>query len=137
MTTYYTDGGYSIPKHTGGWACVVVNNGKYVTHFAEELKHSTSNRAEMMALICALNLAAKEKKPTTIFTDSMYLVKGYRHWMFQWKDKGWKNTKGKDVKNADLWRKIFSLWQNYIKVKFVKGHSTSEFNNLADSLAKF
>ena len=136
MVEFYCDGSYMINRSEGGWAVVVVKDGKYISHFAEQIKNSTSNRAEMFGFIKALELSAKEKE-VIIYTDSKYIVNGYKNWAAEWKRRGWKNSKGKPTKNADLWRKIFSLKKDHISVYWIKGHAGDEFNELADSLAKF
>ena len=52
------------------------------------------------------------------------------------KNNGWKNSSKKPVKNKDLWVKLDNLCQkNKITWKWVKGHSTNKYNNLADELA--
>ena len=56
--------------------------------------------------------------------------------MKNWKKNGWKNSSKKLVKNKDLWEKLDKLCEaNNVSWKWVKGHSTNEFNNLADELA--
>lgn len=136
MVEFYTDGSYSIHNNTGGWSCVKIVNGKYVSYFAEEIKNATSNRAEMFAFIKALQLAGEEKE-ATIYSDSKYIVNGYKAWAEEWKRKNWKTSKGKPTKNADLWRRIFALKKDHIIVRWCKGHNGNQWNELADSLAKF
>ena len=47
-----------------------------------------------------------------------------------------KNSNKKPVKNKDLWLKLDVLCEkNKVTWKWVKGHSTNKYNNLADKLA--
>ena len=56
--------------------------------------------------------------------------------MLKWKENGWKNSNKEPVKNKDLWEKLVNLCeQNTINWKWVKGHASNKYNNLADELA--
>ena len=71
-----------------------------------------------------------------IYTDSTYVKNGITEWMVNWKKNDWKNSNKKPVKNKDLWVKLDGLCKkNNVSWKWVKGHSTNEYNNLADELA--
>ena len=61
---------------------------------------------------------------------------GITEWVTKWKENGWKNANKKPVKNKDLWLKLDGLCKkNKVSWKWIKGHSTSKYNNLADELA--
>lgn len=84
----------------------IIKKGK-ITEFSTIQKQvETSNRAEMEAIILALNLDSGGAKKI-IVTNSAYVSdainKGY---LSAWKSNGWKNFSGADVKNRDLWEKI-------------------------------
>ena len=65
-----------------------------------------------------------------------YVKNGITEWMIKWKKNGWRNANKKPVKNKDLWIKLESLClKNKVSWKWVKGHSTNKYNNLADKLA--
>ena len=56
--------------------------------------------------------------------------------MVKWKKNGWKTANKKQVKNKDLWIKLDELRKkNNVVWKWVRGHSTNKYNNLADELA--
>jgi ribonuclease HI len=72
----------------------------------------------------------------TIYTDSNYVKNGITEWVLKWKENGWKNSNKEPVKNKDLWKKLDNLCaQNTIYWKWVKGHASNKYNNLADELA--
>ena len=53
-----------------------------------------------------------------------------------WKKNAWKGSNKKPIKNKDLWVKLDNLCKdNKIVWKWVKGHSSNKYNNLADELA--
>lgn len=135
MLTIYTDGGYSIPKNEGGWGAVITRDGNLIDTHSEKIKNSTSNRAELSAFIYALEILHEEGKGK-VLSDSKYVVNGYNGWMYGWKKSGWTTTTGKDVKNADLWKKVYDLALDTIVVEWVRGHNGNEFNELADKLSK-
>lgn len=139
MLEIYTDGGYSIPRRKGGYAVVVVENDKVINYISKELGRSTSNRAELLAFVKALEIAQTVAE-TEIFSDSSYVVKGYNKWMKGWKNRGWKNSKGIYIKNSDLWAKIYYLKEGFkeknVKVSWVKCN-TNKHNILADTLTKY
>jgi ribonuclease HI len=78
----------------------------------------------------------KSSSDVVIYTDSIYVKNGITEWMIKWKKNGWKNASKKPVKNKDLWIKLDKLCEkNNVSWKWVKGHSTNTYNNLADELA--
>ena len=90
---------------------------------------------ELLAAIMALK-KIKINSDVVIYTDSIYVKKGITEWLAKWKENGWKNSNKKSVKNKDLWTKLDDLCKkNKVSWKWVKGHSTNKYNNLADELA--
>ena len=90
---------------------------------------------ELLAAIMALK-KVQNNSQITIYTDSTYVKNGITEWVLKWKKNGWKNANKKPVKNKDLWLKLCNLCEkNKVNWRWVKGHSTNKFNNLADELA--
>lgn len=95
----------------------------------------TSNRAELLAAVEALN-RCKKPGPITLFSDSQLLVKGATEWLPNWKAKGWKNAKRQPVEHRDLWEQIDRhLQTREIKMVWIQGHSGHPGNEEADALA--
>ena len=91
---------------------------------------------ELTAPIEALKLL---KKPCNVklYSDSAYLVNAFSNgWIYNWFKNGWKTADKKDVKNRELWEKIYEFTKIH-KIEWikVKGHSDNEFNNRCDKLA--
>ena len=90
---------------------------------------------ELTAVIESL-LIIKQKSDITIITDSNYVKDGITKWIANWKNKGWKTSNKKPVKNKDLWKKLDDLSNNHkIKWEWVRGHTGNPGNERADQLA--
>ena len=131
----YTDGACSGNPGPGGWGAVILDQNDKQKNISGSEKNTTNNRMELLAAIMSLK-KVKTNSEVVIFTDSTYVKNGITEWMKNWKKNGWKNSSKKPVKNKDLWEKLDKLCEaNSVSWKWVKGHSTNEFNNLADELA--
>ena len=131
----YTDGACSGNPGPGGWGAVILDQDDKQKNISGSEKNTTNNRMELLAAIMSLK-KIKSNSEVIIFTDSTYVKNGITEWMKNWKKNGWKNSNKKPVKNKDLWVKLDKLCEaNSVSWKWVKGHSTNEFNNLADELA--
>ena len=131
----YTDGACSGNPGPGGWGAVIFDNENNQKNISGSEKDTTNNRMELSAAIMALT-KIKASSEITIYTDSTYVKNGITEWVLKWKENGWKNSNKKPVKNKDLWVKLDNLCvQNKVIWKWVKGHSTNKYNNLADELA--
>tara|TARA_B100001079_G_C16197515_1_gene419979 strand:- start:445 stop:753 length:309 start_codon:yes stop_codon:yes gene_type:complete len=90
---------------------------------------------ELTAAIKALNTLKKSSK-VTLFTDSKYVMDGINKYIEVWKDKGWKKSNNKKVKNKDLWQALDQATSNHdISWEWVKGHTGDPGNEEADRLA--
>jgi ribonuclease HI len=133
--TIYTDGACSGNPGPGGWVAVIFDNNNKQKNISGSVKNTTNNRMELSAAIMDLK-KIKTNSEITIYTDSTYVKNGITEWVLKWKENGWKNSNKKPVKNKDLWVKLDGLCeQNRVTWKWVKGHSTNKYNNLADELA--
>lgn len=127
----YTDGSITHnPGGRAGWAFVVYHNNKlkFFDYGVEE--KSTNNRAEFLALTHCLETfkidgECSSRQQLNIYSDSKLVVNLY-------------NGKFKSVKNnEDLIERIKIARQGLsVNVSWVKGHSTSTGNNLADFYAR-
>jgi len=104
----------------------------------------TNQRAEMMAVIRALETINEEKSkprgPVIIKSDSNYTVKGHREWMPKWKRNGWLTYNKTPVKNKDLWQRLDQEFRRAetngkVTLVWVKGHAGELGNERADRLA--
>jgi len=132
----YIDGACSGNPGAGGWG-VLLRYGTEEKELSGYEADTTNNRMEMMAAIKALKALKSFSHGIEIYTDSKYLKDGITLWLPSWKKKAWKNAKGQEIKNKDLWETIDNMVKNKnISWYWVKGHSGHKENERVDILAK-
>ena len=135
MIKIYTDGSCLENPGNGGWAAIIINNGKK-TNIKGSKKNTTNNQMELLAPIEALKKIPKGSK-VQIFTDSKYVKSGITEWIYNWKKNGWKTANKQEVKNKDLWTELDILANEFeISWNWVKAHSADELNNEVDLIAR-
>ncbi len=135
MIKVYTDGSCLENPGNGGWAAIIIDDGKK-TQIKGSKKNTTNNQMELMAPIEALKKIPKGSE-VQIFTDSKYVKSGITEWIHNWKKNGWKTANKQKVKNKDLWVELDLLSSQFdIKWSWVKAHSTDKLNNEVDLIAK-
>ena len=131
----YTDGACrnnQKDENLGAYAYKLIYGDKIKT-FAKVIPNTTNNKMELQAVIAAL----KAIKPTCrhynvyLYTDSMYVVKGYVEWLNTWKKNNYKK-----VKNPELWKELDSLSTNFtnLKMEHIQGHAGFEEQEEVDRL---
>ena len=134
MIKVYTDGSCLGNPGNGGWAAIIISNGKKI-QIKGNKKNTTNNQMELLAPIQALKKIPKGSK-VQIFTDSKYVKSGITEWIHNWKKNGWKTANKKPVKNKEIWIELDKLSSIHtIEWKWVKGHSGHPENERADELA--
>ena len=135
MIKVYTDGSCLENPGNGGWAAIIIDDGKK-TQIKGSKKNTTNNQMELLAPIEALKKIPKGSK-VQIFTDSKYVKSGITEWINNWKKNGWKTVNKQKVKNKDLWVELDLLSSQFdIKWSWVKAHSTDKLNNEVDLIAR-
>jgi ribonuclease HI len=130
----YTDGACRGNPGPGGWAAVLRYRNKERLLYGAEA-HTTNNRMELMAAICAL-AALKRPSRVRVTTDSQYLRRGITEWIQRWQRGGWRTADHKPVKNADLWQRLLQVAAPHrIEWHWVRGHRGHPGNEQADALA--
>ena len=135
MIKIYTDGSCIENPGRGGWAAIILDDGKKI-EIKGNKKDTTNNQMELLAPIQALKKIPKGSK-VQIFTDSKYVKSGITEWIHNWKKNGWKTASKQEVKNKELWLEL-DLLNNEFEIgwNWVKAHSTDELNNEVDLLAR-
>ena len=135
MIKIYTDGSCIGNPGQGGWAAIILDEGKK-TEIKGSKKDTTNNQMELLAPIEALKKIPKGSK-VQIFTDSKYVKSGITEWVHNWKKNGWKTANKKEVSNKELWTELDQLNSEFeINWNWVKAHSTDKLNNEVDLLAR-
>ena len=144
----FTDGACSGNPGPGGWAAAIASE-KGIDKISGGKELTTNNEMELSAVVEALELyidkyIANVVDIIEIHSDSAYVVNAInQEWINQWKANKWiTTTKGKPVKNCELWKRLDSVISDLnwcrVVVKFVKvkGHSGNELNEMVDQVAK-
>ena len=135
MIKIYTDGSCLENPGNGGWAAIIIDDGKK-TQIKGSKKNTTNNQMELLAPIEALKKIPKGSE-VKIFTDSKYVKSGITEWIHNWKKNGWKTADKQPVKNKELWEELDLLASQFeISWNWVKAHSTDELNNEVDLIAR-
>lgn len=128
MLQIYTDGAYKSSIDQGGIGIVWMKDGKIFKKYSKGFKHTTNNKMELIAMLCAFKSIKTSMKEIEFISDSQYVLGCLT--------KGWKKKK-----NVELWNildkeyeRVKSLVKN-IKFTHVRGHQDCFGNNLADELA--
>lgn len=140
LVTIYTDGSSRGNPGPGGFGTVI----KYVSD-KEEVKtiritngyyNTTNNRMEVLAAIVGLE-HLKGNCKVLIVSDSKYLVDTFKNrWVQSWVKNDWKNWRGVEVKNVDLWKRMLKAMEPHeVKFQWVRGHNGHPENELCDKLA--
>lgn len=130
METYeaYTDGSYQDSIKAGGWASIILKDNKIFKKLYQGLKYTTNNRCELIGVIETLQYFENPVN-IIIYSDSQYVVNSINGgYVFKW-------IKESDIskKNFDLWFKLVDLLDYHnVTMKWVKGHESNKYNNLAD-----
>ena len=146
LLVLYTDGACSGNPGPGGWAvCWQDSDGSWVSRSGKSLE-TTNNRMELMGFMYALAMALKlikdkSVKHVEIRVDSAYVCNAVNQgWVKKWAANGWKNKAFRQVKNADIWRRVAKVldkaeFKDRVSVVKVDGHSGLEGNEVADKAA--
>ena len=126
----FTDGSSLGNPGPGGWCAILrYKNYEKIIKGGDDL--TTNNKMELLAVIEALK-QLKEPCKINLYSDSTYVLKGIEEWLDKWVKKNFKN-----VKNKEMWQKLYKLKQNHIiKTNWIKGHSGHKENEICDKIAK-
>jgi len=103
--------------------------------------NGTNNTAELNGMLEAFKLAVpfiKNGKTVNVLSDSKYSIDSITKWAQGWQKKGWKKANGEAIKNPELVKACFELYQQIktnVVISHVKGHANIEGNELADRMA--
>lgn len=143
----YTDGSCKklyneAPTGYGGWAYIILRDYEIVAADHGSVPNTTSQKMELTAIVNALEKVEELKKfyndEVVVYSDSAYAINCYlKEWYKTWERNGWVNSKGEDVANQHLWRKIIPFFKRKsYTFRKVAGHSGNHFNELCDKEAQ-
>lgn len=139
QTVAFTDGAASGNPGPGGWAAIIVRTDGHVTELGGGDPHTTNNRMELTGAIRALAHLDAASGPIAMYTDSTYVIRGIREWIWNWRRRGWKTADGADVLNRDLWEALLRLVTSHgkdaVDWHYVRGHIGTPGNDRCDEIA--
>ncbi len=136
----FADGASSGNPGPGGWGAIIATPEGHVTELGGGYPEVTNNQMELMGTIQTLSKLKGVPGEVGIYTDSTYVIQGITKWIWAWRNRGWKTAEGKDVSNADLWKKLFALVaargkEGKVAWHYVRGHSGVPGNERVDEIA--
>ena len=138
-TVVFTDGAAKGNPGPGGWGVVIVTPTGHVTELGGGAAHTTNNQMELTAPIEALRHLQREPGALAIYTDSTYVIRGIREWIWAWRRRGWKTADGNDVLNRELWEQLAQLvtarGKDAVEWHYVRGHTGIPGNERVDEIA--
>eukprot|EP01139_Manchomonas_bermudensis_P002291 Amastigsp_a4248_16.p1 type:complete len:231 gc:universal Amastigsp_a4248_16:107-799(+) len=100
---------------------------------------ATNNRAELMAVVRAIQAVPASVAKLHIHLDSSYVRQGITAWIQKWRRNNWRTVDGEPVKNQDLWQTldaVVNARRSGIAFHYIEAHAGHEGNEGADALAK-
>lgn len=138
----YCDGACSPNPGKSGTGLALYQQGKPTAlYYGLYQPNGTNNTAELNGMLMSFKLAQKLLKTEStvqILSDSKYSIDCITKWAKGWQAKGWTRGKGEEIKNVELIKECFSLYQSLkaqLIISHVKGHANIEGNELADRMA--
>ena len=98
---------------------------------------TTNNRMALRSVIEGLRGISRKgvRFRVTFTSDSLYLVKGLREWVYGWMSRGWTKKDG-PILNLELWKEaVEAVRPHPIDPKWVRGHDGHPQNEYANYLA--
>ena len=152
MLRIYTDGACSGNPGPGGYGVVglmqIYDDILFVFFDNKKCENTTNNKEELKAIISAIDIVQTLPFTYNIYSDSAYCVNIIKDWMWSWAKSNWRNSKNEEVKNIDLVKNLYYLYDNkktsICQIHKVKGHLGLDVkgnidaigNELADAFTK-
>ncbi len=131
----FTDGSSLGNPGPGGW-CAILRYNDHQKILKGGKKETTNNEMEIKAVLEALK-ALKEPCEVDLYTDSNYVAKAIKEWIYKWSKNEWKGSSKKEIAHKDMWQEIYRLLNIHrVKPIWVKAHSGHKENEICDRIAK-
>jgi ribonuclease HI len=132
----HTDGSCETQTRLGGWAAILLR-GEHQRVLHNGASDTTVNAMELTAVVEALSVLKHANSTAQLFTDSNYVVRGVNEWLSDWIQRGWKNARGEQIANLDLWQKLKALLdQHQVTLTWIPRAQNTQADELAQSARK-
>jgi ribonuclease HI len=130
----FTDGSAIGNPGPGGWAAVLVQNGKR-REISGSSPWTTVSEMELRAAVEALRSIPMGPK-VELRSDSQLLIQGMQFRVFRWRNSGWCNSRGTPLQYQQLWRELLVLTESIsVRWCWIRGHNGHPIQTRADELA--
>ncbi|WFD44837.1 ribonuclease H [Malassezia psittaci] len=128
--TVYTDGSSRGNGRVGavaGYGVYWANPKYHHLNLAKRLSGpiQTNNRAELTAILRAIETCPEPDTPLRIFTDSQYAMNAVTKWIPNWQKNHWKTSTGANVQNQDLMMALYDAFTQRVPrptIVYVRAH---------------
>lgn len=123
IETYYK--GPAVMDNAGEWLVeYITSKGIPVTRSGIIHKDKTTENALVLELLAAALETLTKMCSVRVNTGCEHVLHTTQnHWIVQWKKNDWRNAKGKEIKNKELWQKVSDLMQLHVVSFCNKEHS--------------
>jgi ribonuclease HI len=129
----HTDGSCETQTRLGGWAAVL-QCGEHQRLLQGSTTDTTVNAMELTAVIEALKALKQAGSSVQLFSDSNYVVRGVNEWLSDWLKRGWKNARGEQIANLDLWQQLQALLEQHtVMLTWIPRGQNAQADELAQS----
>jgi ribonuclease HI len=130
----FTDGSAIGNPGPGGWGAVLMlGRGRW--EMSGAFPWTTISEMELVAAVQALR-PLPDGACVELYSDSEYLIYGMRVFVFHWLRRGWRNRRGNQLQNRELWSELITLNAKlHIRWMWIKGHNGNLEQSRADKLA--
>ena len=148
---FYTDGSFSKNNNKASYGCCKLlsesDEGTLDSFTGKKFLYETFNGATDVATnnvgeLTGIKVAIEnfnDKTYQLIISDSIYSIKSFREWIYNWQKNGYRSASKKEIKNKELIVETFKEIKDSKKIiiyKWTKGHDDDQFNEICDQLAK-
>jgi ribonuclease HI len=96
---------------------------------------TTISEMELVAAVQALR-SVEGRARIELYSDSEYLIYGMRVFVSRWQRQGWRNRRGTQLQQRELWEELVELNTRLpIRWKWIRGHNGHRDQSRADELA--
>ena len=133
IITVTTAKGPSKQKAIGMFLVETMDKGFPETYHKCLIREETTGTELTLQLLANALTVAKHRETefetVTIFTDEPIVEQAFENkWIEKWQEQDWKNAKGKEVSNCEIWQMIWNLMQEIGK-KFIVTSEKSSYTN--------
>jgi len=129
----HTDGSCETQTRIGGWAAVLQCDD-HQRELQGSATDTTVNVMELTAVIEALTTLKQPNSTVLLYIDSNYVVRGVNEWLTDWIKRGWKNARGEQVANLDLWQRLkVLLEQHTVTLTWIPREQNAQTDKLAQA----